>query len=170
LRFDKVATRLIESLRATLSEAVADGTTVLLTVTAPIRLPSRTAALLEDKVRGLLARGSVVRSATPVLHGNRVTIQSMRCEEGQAPRVIVFVHNDDSDPPILARMTKELLEVNSAAAARRALRGGGRWLVLTSARGASSLQAYGYIWSQLRAVSGVERVLMVFGDGRVRAV
>jgi hypothetical protein len=43
LRFDKVATRLIERLQATLGETVPDGTTVLLTITAPIRLPSKTA-------------------------------------------------------------------------------------------------------------------------------
>src|ERR1700730_1734242 len=35
LRFDKVATRLIERLQATLGETVPDGTTVLLTITAP---------------------------------------------------------------------------------------------------------------------------------------
>jgi hypothetical protein len=49
LRFDKVATRLIERLQAALGETVPDGMTVLLTITAPIRLPSRTAASLEDK-------------------------------------------------------------------------------------------------------------------------
>ena len=36
LRFDKVATRLIERLQATLGETVPDGMTVLLTITAPI--------------------------------------------------------------------------------------------------------------------------------------
>lgn len=47
LRFDKVATRLIERLQATLGETVPDGMTVLLTITAPIRFPSKTAAALE---------------------------------------------------------------------------------------------------------------------------
>ena len=50
LRFDKVATRLIERLQATLGEIVPDGMTVLLTITAPIRLPSKTAAALEGKI------------------------------------------------------------------------------------------------------------------------
>jgi hypothetical protein len=58
LRFDKVATRLIERLQATLGETVPDGMTVLLTITAPIRLPSKTAASLEDKIQTLLGRGS----------------------------------------------------------------------------------------------------------------
>ena len=46
LRFDKVATRLIERLQATLGDTVPDGMTVLLTITAPIRMPSKTAASL----------------------------------------------------------------------------------------------------------------------------
>jgi hypothetical protein len=58
LRFDKVATRLIERLQATLGETVPDGMTVLLTITAPIRLASKTAASLEDKIQTLLGRGS----------------------------------------------------------------------------------------------------------------
>src|ERR1035438_9676878 len=41
LRFDKVATRLMERLQATLGETVPDGMTVSLTITAPIRLPSK---------------------------------------------------------------------------------------------------------------------------------
>jgi len=56
LRFDQVATRLIERLQATLGDTVPDGMTVLLTITAPIRMPSKTAASLEDKIQILLGR------------------------------------------------------------------------------------------------------------------
>jgi hypothetical protein len=59
LRFDKVATRLIERLQATLGETVPDGMTVLLTSTAP-------AAALEDKIQTLLRRGSPGREVTRV--------------------------------------------------------------------------------------------------------
>ena len=52
LRFDKVATRLIERLQATLGETVPDGMTVLLTITAPIRLPSKTARQKTNNVLG----------------------------------------------------------------------------------------------------------------------
>ena len=48
LRFDKVATRLTERLQATLGETVPNGMTVSLTITAPIRLPSKTAASPEE--------------------------------------------------------------------------------------------------------------------------
>ena len=47
LRFDRVAMRLIERLEANLAEVVPDGVTLLLTITAPIRLPSKTAAAVE---------------------------------------------------------------------------------------------------------------------------
>src|SRR5260370_20963214 len=62
LRFDKVATRLIEGLQAALGEIVPDGMTVLLTITAPIRLPSKTAASLEDKILTLISRGTPGRN------------------------------------------------------------------------------------------------------------
>src|SRR5579862_5435604 len=49
LRFDKVATRLLERLQGALGQTVPDGIAVLVTVTAPIRLASKTAAALEEK-------------------------------------------------------------------------------------------------------------------------
>ena len=58
LRFDRVALRLVGGLQAALSEFVPDGEAVILTITAPIRLPSKTAAALESKIRDCLARRS----------------------------------------------------------------------------------------------------------------
>jgi len=48
LRFDKVATRLIEPLQASLCETVPDGMTVLLTITAPVPC---FANLIQDSLR-----------------------------------------------------------------------------------------------------------------------
>src|SRR5579863_3108983 len=116
LRFD---TRLIERLQATLGETVPDGMTVLLTITAPIRLPSKTAASLEDKIRTLLGRGSPGRDEKDTIHGNRVQIRILRDESEKAPKMIGFVHNSDSDPQLLLHMTGELLELISVEAGRR---------------------------------------------------
>jgi hypothetical protein len=168
LRFDKVATRLIQRLQATLGETVPHGMTVLLTITAPIRLPSKTAAALEDRIQTLLGRGSLGRDEKDTIHGNRVQIRLLRDESGRAPKMIGFVHNSDSDPLLLLNMTRELLELMSAEAGRRATRfAGNRWLVVISARGISCLEAYRYIYSQLRMATGFKKILMVFGDGRV---
>jgi hypothetical protein len=168
LRFDKVATRLIERLQAVLGETVPDGMTVLLTITAPIRLPSKTAASLEDRIQTLLGRGSPRRDEKDTIHGNRVQIRLLRDESGRAPKMIGFVHNSDSDPLLLLNMTRELLERISAAAGRRAPRlAGDRWLAVISAGGISCLEAYRYIYSQLRMATDFKKILMVFGDGRV---
>src|SRR5208282_6240305 len=107
LRFDKVATRLIERLQATLGETrQPTGMTVLLTITAPIRLPSKTAASLEDKIQTLLGRGSPGRDEKATIHGNRVQIRLLRDESERAPKIIGFVHNSGSDPLLLLNMTR----------------------------------------------------------------
>ncbi len=168
LRFDKVATRLVERLQATFGETVPDGITVLLTITAPIRLPSKTAASLEDKIPTLLGRGSSGRDVIDTIHGNRVRIRLLRNESERAPRMIAFVHNSDSDPRLFFNVTRELLELISAEAGRRAPRlAGDRWLVVISAGAISCLEAYRYIYSQLRMATDFMKILMVFGDGRV---
>jgi hypothetical protein len=164
LRFDKVATRLIESLQSILGETVPGGMTVLLTITAPIRLPAKTAASLDDKIQTLLARGSPGRDEKDTIHGNRVQIRLLRDESGRAPKMIGFVHNSNSDPLLLLNMTRELLELISVGAGRPA---GDRWLVVISARGISCLEAYRYIYSQLSMTTDYQKILMVFGDARV---
>lgn len=171
LRFDKVATRVIEGLRAALEKTVPNGTTVLLTVTAPIRLPSKTAAALEDKIKTLLGRGLPRRDEKATIHGNRVQIRFLGDGSKRAPKMIGFVHNTDSDPLVLFNMTRELLELITAEAGRRVMRPAGeRWLVVISAEGISFLEAYRTIYSQLRMATAFKKILMVFGDGRVEAL
>ena len=166
LRFDRVATRLIEGLQAILGEAVPDGMTVLLTITAPIRLPSKTAAALKGKIQTLLGRESPGRDEKTTIHGNRVQIRVLM--GASAPKMIGFVHNSDSDPLLILNMTRELLERISAEAGMRATRvPGDRWLVLISAGDISWLEVYRYIYSQLRMTTDFKKILIVFGDGSV---
>jgi hypothetical protein len=168
LKCDKVATSLIERLQATLGESVPDGTTVLLTITAPIHLPSKTAAALENKIQAFLGRDSRDRDEGGTIHGNRVQIRLLRDKSARAPKMIGFVHNPDSDPHLLLHMTRELFELISAEAGRRAPKPAReRWLVLISAGKISCLEAYRYIYSQLRMPSDFQKILMVFKDGRV---
>jgi len=92
----------------------------------------------------------------------------MTDESERAPKVIGFVHNSGSDPLLLLNMTREWLELISAEAGRRAPRpAGDQWLVVISAGGISRLEAYRYIYSQLRMATDFKKILMVFGDGRV---
>lgn len=175
LRFDKVVTRLMERLRATLDDTVPDGITVAVTVTAPIRLASKTAASLEGKIQTLLSRGLLGRDEKDTIHGNRVRIRVLNNGSGQAPKIIGFVHNSDTDPLLLLNMTRELLELLNAEAGKGATklapkRADERWLAVISARGSSCSGAYRYIYSQLRMATGYKKVLMVFSDGRIEAL
>lgn len=174
LRFDKVATRLMERLQTALGETVPDDMTVLLTITAPIRVASKTAAALEHKIQALLGHGSAGRDEKAMIHGNRVRIRLLREETEGGPRMIGFVHNPDTDPLLLMSMACELLEVMSAEARKSAKRtgirpslGNDRWLVLISAHGISCLEAYRYIYSHLRGATDFKKILLVFGDGGV---
>ena len=168
LRFDKVATRLIERLQTTIGKTAPNDMTVLLTITAPIRLPSKTAASLEDRIQTLLGRGSPGRDEKDTIHGNRVQIRLLRGESERAPKMIGFVHNSDSDPLLLFDMTRDLLELVSTEAGRRVPRlAGDRWLAVISAGGIQCLEVYRYIYSQLGMATDFNKILMVFGDGRV---
>ena len=177
LRFDRVATRLMERLQTTLGETVPGGMTVLLTITAPIRLASKTAAALEQKIQTLLGRRLAGRDEKDMIHGNRVRIRLLRDETKGRPRMIGFVHNPDTDPLLLMSMTLELLEAMNAETSKRATRigvrpglGNDRWLVLISAHGISCLEAYRYIYSHLPVTTDFKKILMVFGDGGVSAL
>ncbi|MBV8052645.1 MAG: hypothetical protein JOZ80_15755 [Acidobacteriaceae bacterium] len=168
LRFDKVANRVLERLQDAVGETAPDGVTVLLTITAPIRLASKTVAALEDKLQALLGRVTKTANLKAVVHGNRVHIRLLRSASQSSSIMIGFVHNADSDPFLLLNMASEMLDFACAQAAKPATRlAGERWLVVISPRTSSCLEAYRYIYSQLRMTMEFKKVLIVFGDGGV---
>jgi hypothetical protein len=172
LRFDKSVNRLMEHLQAALGKTLPHGITVLFTVTAPIRLRSKTAAALEEKIQTLLGQKPLRRDQKATIHGNRVQIRLLRHESARAPKMIGFVHNPDSDALLLLNMTTELLARITAAVGKRAPKpaptpADKRWLVLLSADGTSLLETYRYICSQLPAARDFAKVFMVFASGHV---
>lgn len=163
LRFDKVATRVLQRLRAACGEIVADGMTVLVTITAPIRLASKTADALEERIKALLQRGTKGRSETETAHGNRVQIRVVRDGSRRAPKLIGFVHNPESDSTLLLNMTSAWLELIGRP-------GVGQWLVVISDGDASWLEVHRAIYSQLGLEGEFQRVVMVFGDGSIESL
>ncbi len=95
LRFDKVARRFVSDLQAALRDAVSDGTIVTFTITAPIRLASKTAVALEAHIRELLARRVKQVESEQTLHGNSIRVRVVRTGTKQAPKVAGYVHNPD---------------------------------------------------------------------------
>jgi hypothetical protein len=171
LRFDKVVVRLMQRLQATLGRTVPEGVTVALTITAPIRLASKTAAALEEKIPARFEQGPARRirpDVKAIIHGNRVRIRFFINKSARAPKVIGFVHNPDTDPVPLLNLTGEMLQLASAMTARQMPGDSGDlWLVVISAERFSYLEACRSICSQLGMAAGFGKILMVFGDGRV---
>jgi hypothetical protein len=169
LRFDKVALRFVEGLRAALDGAVPDGTAVIVTITAPIRLPAKTAATLEERVRASLARRSAPAEVTDTILGNQIRVRVLQGVSERISKVIGFVHNPDSDPDGLVRVTQSLLRHVDAAAGKRAPHGftGDRWLVLAHEDGHAPLKTYRRAYAQLAMRTDFKKILMVLASGRV---
>lgn len=167
LRFDKVVIWLMEHLRAALAETVPDGTTVLLTVTAPILLPSKTAAELEARIQAMLGRGSAGRNVKATIHGNDVRMRVLNNESERAPKLIGFVHNRDSDSLLILNATRELLaQIRTKAAAPAPRRARERWLVIAAGE-ASFLNLCRHVCAQPGVGTEFRRIPGVFGDRRV---
>jgi hypothetical protein len=163
LRLDRVAVRVIEDLRSTLE--VPTDVMVLVTITAPIRLASKTASAIAGEARALLARKARPGEARIELHGNAVRIRLATAGRATA-KVIGFVHNPDADPGVLLDTTEWMAEHLRGKGGARA----DRWLVLMNEGDASRVDTYRHIHAQLQVPTRFARVLMVFGDGRVEAL
>jgi hypothetical protein len=172
LRFDKVVLGLVGGLRAALREFVPDGQTVLLTVTAPIWLPSKTAAVLEDKIKVCLARRSAQPEIKDTIHGNQIRVRVVKGGSKGNSKFIGFVHNPDSDPEVLLNLTQSLLLYIGAAASKPAPKKftGDRWLVVANEDGLSHIETYRHIYAQLTIPTDFKKILIVLAGGRVETL
>ncbi len=163
LRFDKVATRVIQRLREACGEIVPEGRTVLVTITAPIRLAAKTADALEERIEALLQRTTKAVNAKETVHGNHVEIRVVRGGLKRAPKLIGFVHNPETDSTLLLDRTSAWLELVGEGDS-------GGWLVVISEGDASWLEAHRAIYSQLDVPTEFRKVVLVFGDGSVESL
>jgi hypothetical protein len=107
LRFDRVALRLVGGLKVALAGVVPEGQTVLFAITAPIRLPGKTAVALEHMVRS----GPPDTERREIVHGNEVRIRRLTSVPAHMPKVLGFVHSAESDAgAILAAAEVRLLD------------------------------------------------------------
>ena len=97
LRFDKVAVRLVESVRHALEDSVPDGKAVIFTVTAPIAQPAKTAVALQDRIRDALASPSARIETEDVILGNRIRLWVV-AHDNRRSKVIGLVHNPRTNP------------------------------------------------------------------------
>jgi hypothetical protein len=159
LRFDRVAIGLVRRLQAALSRSVPDGKAVIVTITAPIRQDSRTAAALEVRIRELLAAKRAQLKAT--ICGNRVQVRVLKGGAGGTSRLIGFVHNPEPDPSLLFEVTRSLLSCMGSGKPRR---DGDRWLIIASEDGRAPFETIWQVCLALRARTVFQRIL--FAESR----
>jgi hypothetical protein len=172
LRFDRVALGFVRRLQDTLRGAVPDNMMVILTVTAPIRLPSKTAAALEDKIRNCLARRPAQAEVRDTILGNQIRVRFVKGSSSCPSKVVGFVHSEDSNPDVLLDATHSLLECIGAEVGKRAKSGfvGDRWLVVANEDGLPHIGTYRHMYSQLSIPSDFKKILMVLPGGRVETL
>jgi hypothetical protein len=88
LRFDKVALRLLDGVKAALAQSLPEDQSVAFTVTAPIKLPAKTSAALQEWLRRLPTQGLAT-----TINGNEIGARIINNSTSGMPRVIGFVHN-----------------------------------------------------------------------------
>lgn len=175
LRFDRVVVELIERLRSDLHELIPRGQAVMITCTAPILQPGKTAGAIIESVRGRLERRSARMEIDEALFGNQIRASLVTDVPERAPKVIVFVHNPDPQtdiPGVLFHLTRSLLEaVDAAADGRKRKRSmGDRWLVLVPEHGQPHVATLRHIVSQLGIAADFDRVLLVLAGGGVETL
>lgn len=105
LRFNRVALRVVATLRYGLTTAVPAGEAILFTITAPVRLPGKAISGIETLARGLSA-GERISDA---VHGNDVRLRRIRGVDAHAPRVVGLVHSPGSDADLLLDLAEAQL-------------------------------------------------------------
>jgi hypothetical protein len=105
LRFDKVALRLVGRLKDALASAVPDGETVVFSISAPIRLPAKTAVALDH----LLRDGRTDEERREIVHGNEVRARRLKDVPRHMPKVLGFVHNLESDASAILALAEARL-------------------------------------------------------------
>ena len=109
LRFDKVALRFGVTLQDALRDVVPAGSTVLVTIAAPLRQSSKTANELIDTIRPLCARRTKADFRTK-LYENAIAVRVARGSAGKND-VIVLVHNPHPNAAALLDTAQSLLSV-----------------------------------------------------------
>ncbi len=109
LRLDQVVIRVLDDLRRCVDARATQDLTVVLTLTAPIRRPSKLVVALEREIAELLKSdaGGLERSA--FLDGNRVELRLVEHAPGRGHKLVGLVHNSDVDPARLLALAEQWL-------------------------------------------------------------
>jgi hypothetical protein len=167
LRLDKVALGVIGRLRAALQGSVPDDRTIIVTITAPIRLASKTAAAMVDRIRRRLEGGAVARRSTHRIHGNTIQIWILKGGTATTSKLVGFVHNPNADPRILIEVARALLAAIGPQRRTAPSRSRARWLVIADQDDLLPVETYRNVCGQLRLLTSFRQIVVARAGGGV---
>jgi len=175
LRFDRVVLEIAGRLHTALDPHVPSDECLMITITAPILQPGKTAAVIVERVRGLLRGGSARVRLRATVYGNRIRAMGVTSVSTGAPRLVVLVHNPNSEtdvPAALFGLMRALLERVAPSADAGAGRGSGhdRWLVLAPGEGLSHAPTLRQILTRIGIADAFDRILLVSPGGDVETL
>jgi hypothetical protein len=109
LRFDRVVVAVLRDLRSFTNAAAPKDVAVLVTITAPIRQPAKTAEDLQRDIGELLSGRAAGGDRSAVVRGNDTRLRLVAGVPEERPRLIGFVHNRGSMPETLFDLTEQWL-------------------------------------------------------------
>src|SRR5690349_18377388 len=109
LRFDRVVVRILGDLTRFTERAAPANLCILITISAPIRLPARTERVLEQEIDALLAGRMVSTGQAANVHGNKVRLRLVDSPSKRPQKLIGFVHNPDIDAKTLLDLAEQWL-------------------------------------------------------------
>jgi len=109
LRFDKVVVRLLGSLRAFLEGEIPTGKAVVVTITAPIKLPAKTGDALKEKIEDALVSGIPHEELNIAVFHNTVCLKVLHVSPHQEMKFVGLVHNPGTDARLLLELASKWL-------------------------------------------------------------
>jgi hypothetical protein len=168
LRYDKVALRFMRDAEAALHETVPRRTTVVLTISAPIKLATKTVAALHERIRTRLADRSHAGDAKLTILGNQIRARILAHGAASHPKAIGFVHTATPNADILLDAAQAMLEAIDAA--KRTRGAGERWLVLVAHDDGAAAAIYRQVVARLAGPVPFAKVLLVGDAGRIETL
>jgi hypothetical protein len=97
LRFDRVAVRVLDQLRTYADACAPESVAVILTLTAPIRMPKQVVSALQRELSTLVEDGGHT-ARNIALSGSQARLRLVEGLPKAAPKLLGFVHDPEVDP------------------------------------------------------------------------
>jgi hypothetical protein len=108
LRFDKVVIRILGNIRNAIEKEVPKESVIMVTISAPIKLPAKTEHELIEKIRNIVSTGKKERDTSLTIFENEVRIRFLKYSSKQNINFIGLVHNKDIDSKYLLDISSKL--------------------------------------------------------------